>query len=94
MQRRFKKMQRQMGLPFAGFYRTGPILVCEQGAKRRALDLEVAQADAKRWWETGEVPLRATPLAIGGKAAAQTPSASKAPGVRRESDVRPGEPVV
>jgi tetratricopeptide (TPR) repeat protein len=43
-------------------YRTGPILVCEQGAKLRNLDLEVAMADAKHWWETGQVPLRATPL--------------------------------
>jgi tetratricopeptide (TPR) repeat protein len=46
-----------------GFYRLGPILVCEQGAKLRNLDLEVAAADAKHWWKTGLVPLRATPLA-------------------------------
>jgi hypothetical protein len=57
MQRRFQ----QMGA--GGFYRIGPILVCEQGAKLRNLDLEVAAADAKYWWETGKVPLRATPLA-------------------------------
>lgn len=40
-----------------------PILVCEEGAKLRGIDMEVAAADAKRWWETGEVPLRPTPLA-------------------------------
>jgi len=45
------------------FFRTGPILVCELGARRRNLNLEVAAADAKRWWKTGQVPLRATPLA-------------------------------
>ena len=45
------------------FYRLGPIFVCEQGAKLRNLDLAVAAADAKHWWETGKVPLRATPLA-------------------------------
>ena len=39
-----------------------PILMCEQGARRRSLDLEVAAADARHWWDTGEVPLRATPL--------------------------------
>jgi hypothetical protein len=40
-----------------------PTLVCEQGAKQRKLDLVIAAADAKHWWETGMVPLRATPLA-------------------------------
>ena len=40
-----------------------PILVCEQGARLRGIDLEVAAADAKHWWNTGMVPLRATPLA-------------------------------
>ena len=40
-----------------------PILMCEQGAKKREIDLEVAAADAKHWWQTGQVPLRPTPLA-------------------------------
>jgi len=44
-------------------YRLGPILVCEEGAKLRNLDLKVAAADAKHWWETGLVPFRATPIA-------------------------------
>ncbi len=43
-------------------YRLGPILVCEEGAKLRKLDLRVAAEDAKHWWSTGEVPLRATPI--------------------------------
>jgi len=39
-----------------------PILMCEQGARKRGLDLKVAAADAKQWWETGKAPLRVTPL--------------------------------
>lgn len=39
-----------------------PILMCEKGAKKRRLNLEVAAADAKYWWSTGLVPLRPTPL--------------------------------
>ena len=46
--------------------RIGPVLVCEQGARLRELDLEVAGADARYWWQTGQVPLRPTPL-VGGK---------------------------
>jgi predicted LPLAT superfamily acyltransferase len=38
-----------------------PVLVCEQGATLRGIDLEVAAADAKHWWKTGLLPLRATP---------------------------------
>jgi len=40
-----------------------PILVCEQGARLRGIDMKVAADDAKRWWETGKVPLRPTPMA-------------------------------
>ena len=43
-----------------------PILVCERGARRRALNLEIAAADARRWWESGLVPLRPSPAAGGG----------------------------
>jgi WD domain, G-beta repeat len=39
-----------------------PILVCEKGARLLELDLEIAAADARHWWETGQVPLRQTPL--------------------------------
>ncbi len=62
MQRRQDQMRDSFRF-FTGFYRLGPILVCEQGAKLRNLDLEVAAADAKYWWKNGKVPLRATPLA-------------------------------
>lgn len=39
-----------------------PILVCEQGAKLKGIDLKIAADDAKRWGETGTVPLRPTPM--------------------------------
>ena len=41
--------------------RFAPILCCREGAERRELDLQVAAKDAAFWWETGLVPLRATP---------------------------------
>jgi len=51
----------QIDMPI-GLFRWGPILVCRRGAKLRNIDLKIAAADAKYWWKTGEVPLRATPL--------------------------------
>lgn len=50
------------GLMVRGTYHLGPIVCCEQAARLRNLDLAVAAADAKYWWETGLVPLRPTPL--------------------------------
>lgn len=61
MQQAHKNIQAQFG-PTTVSYRLGPILVCERGAKLRKLDLRIAQEDALRWWLTGEVPLRATPI--------------------------------
>jgi len=63
MQQEHEQQRANLGGGVTGFYRLGPILVCEQGAKLREIDLEVAAADAKHWWETGQVPLRATPRA-------------------------------
>ncbi len=40
-----------------------PILMCEQGARKRGLNMEVAAADARYWWEHHKAPLRPTPLA-------------------------------
>lgn len=51
------------GMAGRHFVRLGPVLVCEEGAKLRNLNLDVAAEDARRWWETGLVPLRTTPLA-------------------------------
>jgi hypothetical protein len=41
----------------------GPILVCEEGARKRDLDLAVASRDAQHWWATGKVPFRPSPRA-------------------------------
>lgn len=54
-------------VPALATLRYGPILVCRQGAKLRGINLRVAGADAKRWWKTGQVPFRPTPLANGTK---------------------------
>jgi hypothetical protein len=40
-----------------------PILVCEEAAYRRNLDMVLAKEDARLYWKEGKVPLRATPLA-------------------------------
>lgn len=63
-----------------GFYSISPVLVCEQGAKLRHLDLTVAAADAAHWWATGKVPLRATPGASRQAPAAQTRSENEQAG--------------
>lgn len=59
------KMQQRMGATIltatSGVFM--PIVMCEQGAKKRGIDLAVAAADAKHWWETGLAPLRPTPMA-------------------------------
>lgn len=39
-------------------------LMCEQGARKRKLDMEVAAADAAHWWKTGKAPLRVTPISL------------------------------
>jgi len=39
-----------------------PILMCRMAAKKRGLALDVAAADARQWWSTGTVALRATPI--------------------------------
>jgi|GEM_PF-1379080 len=58
------------------------ILVCEQGARARGLDLATAAADARHWWLTHKVPLRATPLAgRGALDQSEEPDAPKEPAV-------------
>lgn len=72
-QAKIQRMAAQLGaMIVAGSGVFAPILMCEQGARKRGLDLEVAAADAKPWWNTGQVPLRPTPLA-----GAKRPAASK-----------------
>lgn len=46
-------------LPDPAVYKA--ILMCEQGAKKRHLDLKVAAEDARLAWTEGRAPLRATP---------------------------------
>lgn len=61
-QMKIQRFSSQMGtylVASAGVF--APILMCEQGARKRGLDMKVSAADAKHWWETGKVPLRATP---------------------------------
>jgi hypothetical protein len=41
---------------------TGAMMLCETCAKAKALDLEIAAADARHLCDTGQAPLRATPL--------------------------------
>ncbi len=62
MEQQLTNFKQAMGIQATSVYTIGPIFVCEQGAKRRDLDLEIAGADAKHWWNTGKVPLRATPI--------------------------------
>jgi hypothetical protein len=61
---KIQRLSDQMGsyiVAGAGVF--APILMCEQGARKRGLDMKVAAADAKHWWQTGKVPLRVTPKA-------------------------------
>ena len=80
---KIQRLSAQMGATvFAGSGVFAPILMCEQGAKNRGLDLDVAAADARHWWETGLVPLRPTPLAGAvptGAATRPTPLAGAVP---------------
>ncbi len=82
---RLQEQMRASGVGLTGFYRAGPILVCEQGARLRKLDLEVAAADAKYWWETGKVPLRVTPLRRSSKRKAEEAGANKCERCNKET---------
>lgn len=62
-----KQMEEQTGRSIVYLDTQGiaiPILICEQGARKRGLDLEIAAADAKDWRDTGLVPLRPLPILI------------------------------
>lgn len=69
--RKIQRMSAQLGgIITSGSGVFAPILMCEQGAKKRGIDLDVAATDAKHWWKTGEVPCRPTPLAGDGRSKA------------------------
>lgn len=68
IQRVQEQMRQDLGAAGVMFtdLRPVPLLICETAAKKRGLDLAVAAADAKHFWETGRAPLRPTPLASEG----------------------------
>ncbi len=76
--------------------RLGAILVCEVGQRLRKLDLEVANADARRWWQTGKVPLRTTPLDNSAKNhrayRRESEEESQNPGTPSQSQFTPDDP--
>ncbi len=64
LEKKVDRMRERLG----GFVVIGPgvaapIIVCEQGARLRHLDLGAARQDMEHWWNTGMVPLRPTPQA-------------------------------
>lgn len=64
MEAKISQMQAGFGgMIFAGSGVFAPILMCEQGAKKRGINLDVAAYDARTWWSTGKVACRPTPQA-------------------------------
>jgi DNA polymerase-3 subunit alpha/DNA polymerase-3 subunit epsilon len=58
------RISRGQGYIFVEQYSDGTFhaqLTCEEGARLRNLDLDIARKDAQRWWSTGMVPKRVTP---------------------------------
>ena len=70
---------------------TTAVLLCEQAARRRGLDLEVAAADAQHWWETSGAPLRATPVVEASEAKSEEEEVSEASGAA-EPEEKPKKP--
>lgn len=68
-----------------------PMLICEQAAKTRGLDMDAAAEDARKWWETGTAPLRATPTASAEPASAAETFADEAPVAPEKDDSPPRE---
>jgi len=64
---KYAAMQKSMGAQGAVMFVAKdlffPVVVCEVGARKRNLDLNVASADYDRWERTGKVPCRVTPTA-------------------------------
>jgi hypothetical protein len=72
---------------------TMPILLCETGARRHQLDLEIAARDATHWWATEQVPFRPTPR-LGERKYAFEGRASPPGGSLSSQPVRPGKRLV
>jgi len=58
-----RRVREKYGRPVKYECRFGPRLFCKKAAQRHKLDLDIAAADARHWWQTGEAPLRSTPIA-------------------------------
>ena len=83
LEREIERMEQKTNyLVMLDLYLVSPILMCKEGARRRKLNLDVAAADARRWWETGLVPLR------------PTPPAGKAQQVAQSGLLKPGQAAV
>jgi len=61
IRKRLTGLGEQVGTTILAPSLTSPLLMCELGAALRGIDLDVAAADAKLWWETNLAPLRSTP---------------------------------
>ena len=69
-----------------------PMLICEQAARTRGLDMEVAAEDARKWWESGRAPLRATPTAGENASSATESPAARKPAPEESAAQQPPEP--
>jgi hypothetical protein len=64
LERKAKRLRTRLNaLDMSEAHIVAPLLLCEQGAQKRGLRMLVAANDARRWWKTGLVPLRPTPIA-------------------------------
>ena len=77
---KIQDVQRKLGaIVFNPNLLASPILMCRMGAEKRGIDLAWASRDAQHWWNTGQVPLRPTPMAgQDGSAHAEVESSPKA----------------
>ncbi len=69
-------------------------LICESAAISMKLDLHVAAADARHWWETGMAPLRATPVITVVEEEVTVVELPAAPVVEKLEEAVSAEPVV
>jgi hypothetical protein len=70
LERKLKKIEAETGgIIFGGKNVMHPVVVCEQGARLRNLDLQVAAQDFDLWMSCGRIPCRPTPCAHVAKSA-------------------------
>jgi len=61
-QAKLQKMASNLPLGTDLIFTDVPVLVCEKGISALNIDPEIAQKDAKYWWDTGMIPLRPSPM--------------------------------